>query len=158
MGEMWAPWPWLLPYARIVNWYNTGVAFGMFQGKGTLFSIVAIIVSIAIVYYFPRIPREDWTLRLAMSLQMGGALGNLIDRVTQGHVTDFISVGNFPVWNIADSCITVGVVILLLGVYLQERSKSQKDASEAGERNEKGEGNRMLITPEAVNETPAVLV
>ena len=126
MGEMWAPWPWLLPYARIVNWYNTGVAFGMFQGLGSIFSIVAIIVSIAIIYYFPRVSREDWPLRLAMILQMGGALGNLVDRVIQGHVTDFISVGNFAVFNIADSCITTGVIVLLIGVYIQERRNPSK--------------------------------
>jgi signal peptidase II len=124
-GDVWAPWPWLLPYARIVHWYNTGVAFGMFQGMGGSFTIVAIIVSVAILYYFPRVPAEDWTLRLAMGLQMGGALGNAIDRVTRGSVTDFISVGNFAVFNIADASITVGVIVLLLGVYLQERRKPQ---------------------------------
>lgn len=122
-GEMWSPWPWLAPYARFVHWYNTGVAFGMFQGMGWMFSIVAVIVSGAIIYYFPRVPREDWPLRLAMGLQMGGALGNLVDRVTLGHVTDFISVGTFAVFNVADACITTGVFVLLLGVYLQERKK-----------------------------------
>jgi signal peptidase II len=54
-------------------------------------------------------------------LQLGGALGNLIDRLQYGHVTDFISVGSFPVWNVADSAITVGTCILLLGIYLKER-------------------------------------
>ena len=129
LGEAWSPWPWLMPYARIVNWYNTGVAFGMFQGMGWIFSIVAVIVSIAIVYYYPRVPAADWTLRLAMGLQMGGALGNLIDRVIQGHVTDFVSVGNFAVFNVADSCITIGVIVLLLGVYLQERRKPVEKVS-----------------------------
>jgi signal peptidase II len=124
LGEMWTPWPWLLPYARIVHWYNTGVAFGMLQGLGGIFTIVAIIVSGAIIYYYPRVPAEDWTLRVAMGLQMGGALGNMLDRLTQnGNVTDFISVGNFAVFNIADSSITIGVLVLLLGVYLQERRK-----------------------------------
>jgi signal peptidase II len=134
LGEQWAPWPWLLPYARIVNWYNTGVAFGMFQGLGSVFSIVAVVVSIAIIIYFPRVPREDWTLRLAMGMQMGGALGNLIDRVMQGgHVTDFISVGNFAVFNVADSCITVGVAILLLGIYLQERRSPKQTGESKGQ-------------------------
>jgi signal peptidase II len=123
IGEMWAPWPWLLPYARIVHWFNTGVAFGMFQGLGGIFTIVAVVVSGAIIYYFPQVPSSDWTLRLAMGLQMGGALGNMIDRTSQGQVTDFISVGIFPVFNLADACITIGVMVLLLGVYLQERRK-----------------------------------
>lgn len=132
MGGMWVPWPWLEPYARVVHWYNTGVAFGMFQGFGGIFTIIAIIVSAAIIYYYPRVSAEDWTLRLAMGLQMGGALGNMIDRLTVGYVTDFISVGNFAVFNVADSSITVGVAILLLGVYLQERNKKKAEALEPG--------------------------
>jgi signal peptidase II len=64
---------------------------------------------------------RDWTLRLAMGLQLGGAAGNLIDRLQTGRVTDFISIGSFPVFNIADSAISVGVVVLLLGVWLRER-------------------------------------
>ncbi|HEY9525542.1 MAG TPA: signal peptidase II, partial [Anaerolineales bacterium] len=64
---------------------------------------------------------------LAMSMQLGGAIGNLVDRLTIGHVTDFISVGTFPVFNIADSSISVGCVVLLLGVWWQERnSKKEK--------------------------------
>jgi signal peptidase II len=52
---------------------------------------------------------------------MAGALGNLIDRLYQGYVTDFISVGKFPVFNVADSCITMGVVVLLLGMWIEEK-------------------------------------
>ncbi len=128
--DTWVPWDWLLPYARIVNVPNTGVAFGMFQGFGDVFSIVAIIVSILIIVYFPRVPASDWSLRVAMSMQMSGALGNLIDRLTIGHVTDFVSVGNFPVWNIADASITVGVVVLILGVWISEIDEKKKKTAE----------------------------
>jgi len=121
MGEVWQPWDWLTPYARIVHWYNTGVAFGMFQGLGPVFKILPIIVAILIIYYYPQIPKTDWYIRVALSLQLGGAIGNLIDRFMIGHVTDFISIGNFPVFNIADSSITVGVGVLLLGVWLEDR-------------------------------------
>lgn len=126
MGEMWTPWDWLAPYARIINWHNTGAAFGMFQGMSDVFKVLAILVAIAIVFYYPRVPRSDWTLRLAMCMQLGGAVGNLIDRFAQGYVTDFVSVGTFPVWNIADASITIGVVVLLLGVYLQERKQKKQ--------------------------------
>lgn len=118
--DMWAPWNWMLPYARIIHISNTGVAFGLFKGSGNIFTIVAIVVAIGIIYYFPRVAEDDWILRLAMSLQLGGALGNLIDRVVHGHVTDFISIGNFPVFNIADASVTIGVLILLIGVWLQD--------------------------------------
>jgi signal peptidase II len=121
-GETWSPWDWLAPYARIVHWKNTGAAFGMFQEFGGVFMVLAILVAIAILYYFPQVPREDWALRLAMGLQFGGALGNLIDRINQGHVTDFVSVGSFPVFNVADSSISIGVVILILGMWLKERN------------------------------------
>jgi signal peptidase II len=56
-----------------------------------------------------------------MGLQLGGALGNLIDRLTQGYVTDFISVGTFPVFNVADASISIGVAILILGMWIKER-------------------------------------
>jgi signal peptidase II len=67
-------------------------------------------------------------MRIAISMQMGGALGNLIDRLRFGPVTDFIAVGAFPVFNIADSSITVGVGILLLNLWLLER-KEKAEAS-----------------------------
>lgn len=125
IGAIWSPWDWLTPYARIVHWQNSGVAFGLFQGQSPIFAILAVIVSCVIIYYYPRIAPHDWTLRLALGLQLAGALGNLIDRVIAGHVTDFISVGTFPVFNVADSSITVGVLILLLSVWLQERRDKQ---------------------------------
>jgi signal peptidase II len=127
-GQSWLPdWlAWLSPYARIVHWYNRGAAFGMFQEGGMVFTVLAFIVIAAIIYYYPQVSSVDWPLRLAMSMQLGGAVGNLIDRLTVGHVTDFISVGRFPVFNIADSSITVGVVVLLLGVWWQERTERAK--------------------------------
>lgn len=138
-GEMWAPWDWMLSYARIVHWYNTGVAFGLFQGQGQLFTLLALLISAAIIYYFPRVPNGDWTLRLAMGLQLGGAVGNLIDRLTLGHVTDFISVGGFPVFNIADASITIGVAVLILGVWLQERRQKRQSAASSSSPSKDGE-------------------
>lgn len=106
----------------------------MLQGFGDIFTILAILVAGAIIYYFPKVPREDWPLRLAMSLQLGGALGNLIDRLTQGYVIDFISVGNFPVFNVADSSIFMGVVILILSMWIKERSLKASHISSDPER------------------------
>lgn len=124
-GMQWLPDSliWLSPYARIVHWYNKGAAFGMFQNGNIVFTILAFIVIGAIIYYYPRVEAGDWTLRLAMGLQLGGAAGNLIDRLRVGQVTDFISVGTFPVFNIADASISVGVAVLLLGVWLNERKE-----------------------------------
>ena len=131
LGETWLPdsITWLSPYARIVHWYNMGAAFGMFQSGSMVFTVLAIIVISAIIYYFPRVDNHDWTLRLAMSMQLAGAAGNLIDRLTHdGKVTDFVSIGTFPVFNIADASISLGTGILLLGVYLQERAAQKAKA------------------------------
>lgn len=131
LGEMWSPWPWLTPYARIVHINNSGAAFGMLQGFADIFAILAVVVVVIILIYFPRIPRNEWALRLALGLQLGGALGNLIDRLRyQGEVTDFISVYTFPVFNIADASISIGVVILILSVWFSERGKP--DSKTAG--------------------------
>lgn len=135
-GGQWLPdgLAWLFPYARIVHWYNTGVAFGMFQGYGWVSGIFALVVVGLIFYYYPRTEPGDWWMRLALGMQAAGALGNLVDRIMMGgRVLDFISVGTFPVFNVADASITLGVGILLLGVYLKERAEQkQARAGSAG--------------------------
>lgn len=122
---------WLMPYARIMNWHNSGAAFGSFQGFGWVFTILAFAVAGMIIYYYPRVSDTDWWLKLAMGMQMGGALGNVVDRLTQnGEVTDFISVGTFPVFNVADASISVGVAILLIGMWIKEqRERKHADAT-----------------------------
>lgn len=131
--EAWSPWPWLSPYARILHIHNTGAAFGMFQNMGTFFATLSIIVALAILYYFPQVPRSDWPLRLAMIMQFGGAVGNLIDRLYQGWVTDFISVGSFAIFNIADASISMGVVVLVLGMLVKERQESKARQAQKAE-------------------------
>ena len=80
-------------------------------------------------------------MRLALGLQFSGAVGNLIDRLLMRQVTDFISVGSFAIFNVADSCITVGVAILVVGVWLKERAmKKQADAAAAAAAAEESKG------------------
>jgi signal peptidase II len=130
LGTDWLPsgLTWLLPYARVRHWYNSGAAFGIFQNGNMVFTILAIIVVILILYYFPRTQRNDWWLRVAMTLQFAGAAGNLIDRLYFKQVTDFISVGNFAIFNLADASISTGVVVLLIGVWLKEREEKKHAA------------------------------
>lgn len=134
-GASWLPesMQWLSPYARIVHWYNTGAAFGMFKDASMILTVLAFVVIAAILFYYPQVESDDWSLRLALSMQLGGALGNLIDRLTIGHVTDFVSVGRFPVFNVADASITIGAVVLFLGVWIRERADKQQAASSAVE-------------------------
>ena len=122
---------WLMPYARFVHWSNTGAAFGMFQGGSSVFTALAFVVIALILYYYPQIETNDRLLRLALGMQMGGAAGNLISRLTlDGKVTDFISVGNFPVFNVADSSITIGVAVLLWGMWIKERELKKSGLTE----------------------------
>jgi signal peptidase II len=104
----------------------------MFQQGGGIFTLLAVFVAAMIIYYFPRIGRGDWALRLAMGLQLGGALGNLTDRIQHGYVTDFISVSTFPVFNIADSAITLGVIVLVLDMWLNGTDREEADLAPVG--------------------------
>ncbi len=127
LGTDWLPGSlaWLLPFARVRHWHNSGAAFGIFQNGNLVFTILAIIVIILIFYYFPRTQRGDWWLRVAMIMQFAGASGNLIDRLYFKQVTDFISVGNFAIFNLADASISIGVAVLLIGVWLKEREEKK---------------------------------
>lgn len=137
-GGTWLPegLEWLSPYARIVHWQNSGAAFGLFQNGNAIFSVLATIVIIVIIYYYPQVEPADWSLRVAMGMQVAGAAGNLIDRLMHQEVTDFISVGTFPVFNVADASITVGVGVLLLGVWLKERAERRSVISDQSEETE----------------------
>ncbi len=128
LGSDWLPagFGWLMPYIRIRHWYNSGAAFGIFQNGNLIFTILAIIVILLIFYYYPRTERSDWWLRVAMAMQFAGAAGNLIDRLRFEHVTDFISVGNFAIFNLADASISTGVAVLLVGVWLKERQEKNR--------------------------------
>jgi signal peptidase II len=121
LGEPWMPVAWLAPYARVVHWRNTGAALGLFPSGGLLFTAIAVVVSLAILYYFPRVPARQIPLRLALALQLGGAIGNLIDRLIYGTVTDFIAVGSFPVFNLADASIFIGVAVLAASMWVDDR-------------------------------------
>lgn len=102
---------------RLLLVRNPGAAFSMATGMTWVLTIVAVVVVIGIVRYGRRLTSPWWALGLGLVL--GGALGNLIDRFfrapgpLQGHVVDFFAVGTFPVFNVADSAITVGAVLLV---------------------------------------------
>jgi signal peptidase II len=139
VGESWEPLPGFGPYVRLLHIENNGAAFGMFQQGGLLFTVIAIVVSAVILYYSTRLPEGQWMLRVALGLQLGGALGNLIDRLLRGPVTDFfnlLSVINTPIFNVADLSITTGVIVLLLLMWRDSRHRTAAppepaDASEA---------------------------
>jgi signal peptidase II len=136
----------LLEYGRpvpVFSWFNltlqhnTGAAFSFLSDAGGwqryFFSAVAVIISLALVIWLYRLPREQWLLSLSLALIVGGALGNLWDRVELGYVVDFISVHYerhfFPAFNVADSAITVGAACMLLDSFFSRGDVDQEEKS-----------------------------
>ena len=112
---------------------NTGVAFGLFPQLGGIFTILSACVILAILIFQRAIAGADVWLYGGLGLVTGGALGNLIDRLTRGYVVDFIDVNfwpfrQWPVFNVADSAIVVGVTILLLDAFLVPEREAMTDA------------------------------
>ena len=118
-------------FLRITHTFNTGSIFGLFQGQNTPLILVSFIgVAVLILLYrTQRFPTG--LLRLSLGLQLGGAFGNLIDRVRLGHVTDWADVGPWPVFNVADASIVTGLVILAWLFIVAERSTSGQDTGGA---------------------------
>jgi len=119
----------VLPVLDITRAHNTGAAFSFLAGEAGwqrwLFTVLAIVVSVALVLWLRRIDFEARVLASSVALILGGALGNVIDRLRLGHVIDFIHVHwgehYFPAFNVADSAITIGAALLLLDAWLEAR-------------------------------------
>lgn len=130
-GQCWDVAPWLTPILRFTHVTNTGAAFGLFPRWGNLFVVVAALVILMIVVYYWNLSDGQWLVRIALGLQLGGALGNLIDRLRWGFVVDFIDLNfwplhNWPVFNLADASIVAGVVLLgLLMVWEEQRGRGE---------------------------------
>ena len=112
-------------FFRFTHVHNTGSAFGLFQDQNLPLLIVSIIGLLVLAYIYQSQVRPTILLRVSIALMMGGAMGNLVDRIHQGHVTDFIDVGPWPVFNIADSAIVVGLV--MMGWLLVMRRDQQEE-------------------------------
>lgn len=110
--------------------YNTGAAFSFLADSSGwqrwLFALIAIVVSVVLVVWLKRLGRDDTWLAIALALVLGGALGNLYDRIVIGHVIDFIFVHwkehGFPAFNVADSAITVGAIMLALDMFKSKKT------------------------------------
>ncbi len=119
--------PALSPFFQITRSQNTGAAFGFLPQASDLFLIIAMVVVLAMAYFYPRIPANAWVTQFAVSLVCAGALGNALDRILYGHVIDFIHyqipglISN--VSNLADHALVGGVIILFLDNWRQERAK-----------------------------------
>ena len=118
-------------FIRLLYTLNDGVAFSMLQGTGAVLvviqSVMVLLISIALVYL--NLKKVPGAPLYCLSLMLGGGVGNLIDRLSAGKVTDFLAVGDFPVFNLADSALTVGCLIMILWLILSEISSARRAAA-----------------------------
>ncbi len=101
---------------------NTGAAFGFFPNGSFVLVIVAVAVIVAIALYFRHVPSDEWLLKISLAMQLGGALGNLLDRIRLGYVVDFMNFHMWPVFNFADTFIVVGVGLLAYRLLIHPRA------------------------------------
>jgi len=117
----------VLPFFRIVNVTNKGAAFGMFHSLGNPFFIVVSFVAIGIVTFLLLKSKEH---PLGLSFILGGAIGNLIDRVRLGHVIDFLDVfvgtWHWPSFNVADSFLSIGIALMIISMIFDQKRKHVK--------------------------------
>lgn len=140
IGEGFSPIAFLGDFFTIVHWRNTGAAFGLFQNANTVLLVVSIIIALAVLFYYQVVNPKDWLAKVSLTLVFSGAVGNIIDRVKFGYVIDFLSFGRFPVFNVADSAVTVGVFLMVIHYLIEERkvlkskeAETDKDECKAGD-------------------------
>ena len=122
---------WTSPIFQLTYTTNTGTAFGLFPGLKDVIVVVAALVIAAIVVYQHQLPDEQWQGRVALGFQLGGALGNLTDRLVRGSVVDFVDLnfwplGQWPIFNLADAAIVTGTSLLAL-LIIQEARQMHRD-------------------------------
>ena len=114
---------------RLTYIKNAGGAFGIFLGGGWFYFLASVVAVIMILFYLRRLPAGRILPRLSLAMILGGALGNLIDRVRSGVVTDFLDFGigntRWPVFNLADAFITVGVILFFLSMMRTQKEGVQ---------------------------------
>jgi signal peptidase II len=91
---------------------NSGAAFGMLRGQTVVLTVVAAFVVAVLIFSYRRAQRTTWQLTAGLGLLLGGAIGNLVDRIRLGYVVDFVAVSAWPKFNVADSAITIGVLLI----------------------------------------------
>jgi signal peptidase II len=109
---------------RLHHVKNEGVAFGITLGNPFIFKVTSVLTVIFVIFFYFHIPREHSLKRIAIAIIAGGALGNVVDRLLYGQVTDFILIGyrsiNWPVFNVADIAVTVGIVLYLYLIMIRK--------------------------------------
>ncbi|MFD2044028.1 signal peptidase II [Ornithinibacillus salinisoli] len=116
-------------FFNLTSHRNSGAAWGILEGKMVFFYIITVIVIIGVLYYMHKFAKENKLFAIALSFILGGAIGNFIDRLMHQEVVDFfdfIIFGyDFPIFNIADSSLVVGVGLVIIATILDEKKKGK---------------------------------
>ena len=116
-------------FFHITSHRNQGAAWGILQGQMLFFYIVTTVVIVAIVYYLQKYGKNDKWVGISLGIILGGEIGNFIDRLFRQEVVDFLDFYifnyNFPIFNVADSALTVGVILFIIATILDERKKGK---------------------------------
>ncbi len=118
----------LLPFFSITRVRNTGIAFGILPGRLAVITVLTLIAVMWMLVHFARSGSRHVLFPVALGLLLGGSVSNLVDRVRDGHVTDFLHISHWPTFNLADSFIVVGVGLLLFGLSRIEPHQHRADA------------------------------
>ena len=124
MGNVLVPLP-ALDFVRIVGSYNTGTACGYFPQASILFTLAPFFILAVVVWFYRSQKSPSWLLSIGVGLIIGGAFGNLVDRLRLGYVVDFVQIGTFPIFNVADAAVSTAVVIMLLWSLREDSSRSE---------------------------------
>lgn len=120
------------PYLGWLSHRNRGAAWGMLEGQMWLFAIITLAVVGVIVYYFHKHAKEKPLFQITLMVLLGGAVGNFIDRMLRGEVVDFVDVlipvinYDFPIFNVADAALTVGVILMMITMLIEEKKEKKK--------------------------------
>jgi len=119
--------PIIEPYIALLSHRNRGAAWGMLEGQMWLFYIVTVVVVVGILYYYHTHGKDQPLLKVSLMVLLGGAIGNFIDRLYRGEVVDFVDVlipvinYDFPIFNVADAALTIGVVMMIIYILFEEK-------------------------------------
>ena len=122
----------VLPFFRFTYIENSGAAWGMFRGGNKFLILVAVVLLVVLLRLRRRWPESNRWAHYGLALVAGGALGNLYDRIVLGFVVDFLDFLVWPVFNVADSCITVGACSLAWGLHQEEKQRGKDEARPEG--------------------------
>ena len=134
-------------FFRITHTFNTGSAFGLFRDQNLPLIVVSVVGIAILILIYRSQARPGKLLRLSLGMQFGGAAGNLLDRLRLGHVTDFADVGSWPIFNVADASIVIGLALLAWMFLISDDSKLEE---------KKAASEPEAPVPETVDEAPGI--